>query len=1011
MASQFFVGQKSNEWKVYPLRTEANNIDALQDYTRTVGAPDAIRSDNAQSEVADKEWKSHLRSLSVEQQSTVPHSPWMNFAERKIGQLNSMVVQCLREFGAPLTMHDWCQVWCCDVHNIAASRKLGWLCPSTIVNGHTADISPFRFHFWEPVWYYQPGVKSPKSKWLPGRWLGFAHSVGDHFTYYVRTEKPTGEGRQSVIVRNLVISRRKHIGTEREYVTADPEDPELSELTLDPRLQAWMAENTDVTTGEPLDETTTQDELNPATEDEPNDPLAEPELEPLEETDDPETIYDTHEIEALDDFDFEKIVDHKEIDGKLVFQVRYWSGDQEDHMQLEVPFQILKKDHPVEIARYIREYVVDEKRSGFYNTWAQAVLKRHTRATRRLSRLYFVDLSNRIGRTHRRIQRARRQVTDDKSVPLDPTTTKTKPKRQHIMEKFGIPIPRNTREALLFDKQNKNTKWADAIAKEMSGLERLRVFEFHSSSHVFKRADGWQFAPLHMIFDVKHDGRYKARLVCGGNVLDSSRFTTYSSTIQNISVRMLMVVAVQNKLQFLAGDVGNAFPTAPCREKVWTTAGPEFGERQGSKVSLKRALYGLATASRAFHEFFGDTLRAMGFEPTRADQDLWIRRSDDYDGYDYIATHVDDLIIVSKDPSQYMSQLEQQFKIRDISDSPEYYLGNDLRKHETTFHVSTGKYIREALRRYQERYGSVKKEKSPMSPDEHPELDASSFLDPPRHREYQHIIGMCQWMITAGRMDICYAITSLSRYSSAPREGHLLLAQKVLGYLRTYPDRGYYVNPKEPEFVNQAYERVNVPQDFGNQYKYFKEDIDPRAPEPLLDEMSLLVFVDADHAHDKVSGRSITGLITFLGSTPLTYASRRQTTVQTSTFGAEFTALKKAVEEAVTIRYHLRSMGVKVTKPTPIFVDNLSVVLNAQNPGSTLNKKWIALAYHFVREHVANGVVEIRKIDSADNYADPFTKAMNARDHGSFFNEYMCNPGLLFDKDTTTPGGSEATTV
>eukprot|EP00957_Ditylum_brightwellii_P053825 4078105-Ditylum_brightwellii.AAC.1 len=63
-------------------------------------------------------------------------------------------------------------------------------------------------------------------------------------------------------------------------------------------------------------------------------------------------------------------------------------------------------------------------------------------------------------------------------------------------------------------------------------------------------------------------------------------------------------------------------------------------------------------------------------------------------------------------------------------------------------------------------------------------------------------------------------------------------------------------------------------------------------------------------------------------------------------------------------------MGFKVSVPTPIFVDNMSVVLNASNPGSTLNKKTVALSYHFVREHVANAVIEIRKIDSEDNFAD-----------------------------------------
>jgi hypothetical protein len=84
-------------------------------------------------------------------------------------------------------------------------------------------------------------------------------------------------------------------------------------------------------------------------------------------------------------------------------------------------------------------------------------------------------------------------------------------------------------------------------------------------------------------------------------------------------------------------------------------------------------------------------------------------------------------------------------------------------------------------------------------------------------------------------------------------------------------------------------------------------------------------------------------------------------------------------------------MGIKVAKSTPIFVDNMGVVLNASNPRSTLNKKSVALPYHFVRWHVANSVIEIRKIDSADNYADPFTKALASNEHHGFFYKVMCN--------------------
>eukprot|EP00957_Ditylum_brightwellii_P013101 989960-Ditylum_brightwellii.AAC.1 len=69
-------------------------------------------------------------------------------------------------------------------------------------------------------------------------------------------------------------------------------------------------------------------------------------------------------------------------------------------------------------------------------------------------------------------------------------------------------------------------------------------------------------------------------------------------------------------------------------------------------------------------------------------------------------------------------------------------------------------------------------------------------------------------------------------------------------------------------------------------------------------------------------------------------------------------------------------MELRVSKSTPIYVDNLSVVLNATDPGSTLNKKIVALLYHFVREHVANNIVEIQKIWSEDNFANPFTNLL-----------------------------------
>ena len=277
-----------------------------------------------------------------------------------------------------------------------------------------------------------------------------------------------------------------------------------------------------------------------------------------------------------------------------------------------------------------------------------------------------------------------------------------------------------------------------------------------------------------------------------------------------------------------------------------------------------------------------------------------------------------------------------------------------------------------------------------MATDAHPELDDSDFLNTEEHKQFQHIIGLGQWIVLTGRIDITYAVSSLARFASSPREKHLIMARRILGYLKKFPKKGIVIDPRPPTISDDEGDKKRY-EDFGHQYRYFKEPIDPEFPESMIDELLSSIFCDSDHAHDLVTGRNITGLLAFIGSTPIYWKSKRQSCVNTSTFGAEFTALKAAVELAITLRYHLRSMGIKVTKPTKIFVDNKSVVVNAANPASSLNKKAIALSYHFVRQNQAVEVINIFHIRSEDNYSDCLTKPLNSTQLRNLLYEFMSN--------------------
>ena len=91
-------------------------------------------------------------------------------------------------------------------------------------------------------------------------------------------------------------------------------------------------------------------------------------------------------------------------------------------------------------------------------------------------------------------------------------------------------------------------------------------------------------------------------------MIDASMYEAYASTIQSFSVRLLLTVAAKEGLKILTGDIGNAFPDAPTKEKIFTRAGPEFGEKEGAIIIIKSALYGLVTSAHQWNRHFGDTI-------------------------------------------------------------------------------------------------------------------------------------------------------------------------------------------------------------------------------------------------------------------------------------------------------------------------------------------------------------------------------------------------------------------
>jgi hypothetical protein len=142
----------------------------------------------------------------------------------------------------------------------------------------------------------------------------------------------------------------------------------------------------------------------------------------------------------------------------------------------------------------------------------------------------------------------------------------------------------------------------------------------------------------------------------------------------------------------------------------------------------------------------------------------------------------------------------------------------------------------------------------------------------------------------------------------------------------------------------------------------------------LGEPVDLRLFVDSDFAGDCMTRRSRTGFFIYLNSAPIVWVSKRQPTIETSVFGAEFIAMKHGVEALRSLRYKLRMMGVPLTGPSYIYGDNLSVIRNVQRPDSVLRKKSNSICYHFVREAVAMKECLVTHIPTNENPADIATK-------------------------------------
>jgi hypothetical protein len=204
-----------------------------------------------------------------------------------------------------------------------------------------------------------------------------------------------------------------------------------------------------------------------------------------------------------------------------------------------------------------------------------------------------------------------------------------------------------------------------------------------------------------------------------------------------------------------------------------------------------------------------------------------------------------------------------------------------------------------------------------------------------------------------------------------PWKGHLEQLFHIFGFLKNKHNTEMVFDPTEPIIDDAIFEE----QDWSDSvYGQGTETLPSNAPEPRGYGFKIKAYVDSDHAGDSVTRRSRTGFIVYMNSAPIYWTSKKQGSINTSTFASEYCAMKSCCEYVRGLRYKLRMMGIPCDFPAYIFGDNQSVLVNSSNPFSTLKKKSCSIAYHFVREGVSKDEWRCAYINTHDNPADILTK-------------------------------------
>jgi histone deacetylase 1/2 len=348
---------------------------------------------------------------------------------------------------------------------------------------------------------------------------------------------------------------------------------------------------------------------------------------------------------------------------------------------------------------------------------------------------------------------------------------------------------------------------------------------------------------------------------------------------------------------------------------------------------LQRALYGLKQSPRAWYARLSSFLHELGFISSKADTSLFIFSREGVQIY--MLVYVDDIVIAGSTAvvvDRLVQSLSAAFPIKDLGPL-EYFLGLEASRNSGGLTLTQRKYALDLLHRVN--MENCNPSSTPLVATEQLARDTGTTLSSDDAFRYRSVVGGLQYL-TLTRPDVSFAVNKVCQFLSQPTDAHWEAVKRILRYVKGTLDTGLSIRRSPASGVS--------------------------------------IFTDADWAGCVDDRRSTGGFAIFVGPNLISWSSKKQPTVSRSSTEAEYKALANGAAEAIWVDSLLKELGVPQQRIPILWCDNLGATYLTANPVFHARTKHIEIDFHFVRERVAAGALEVRFISSDDQLADVFTK-------------------------------------